>query len=340
SLMAAVRNSDELIATRFLLGVAEAGFVPGILLLLSLWYKRSEYGTRFTIFISGNVLAGAFGGLLAYVIIGNMNGKANIQGWRWLFLLEGIVSFIVSLIALLIIPGFPEDEKFLTTKERQLLMSRLHPEHGTAGEQIRTVTIKHALFITLKDWRVYLMVLHNICINTALNSISLYLPTLIYKMGFDSLKTQLLTLPPYFFGWLFSLVVSLHSDHVQLRGHHIICCAIIGAIGFLMLANLKNAGMLYSATFLCTSGTWAAGAMTLAWIPNIFYHPREKRAIAIALILSAGIISVKGHMINASFLLIAAICAIIMRLVLKRKNEKMRQSEDEKKSTHKIPYIL
>ncbi|CAG8510522.1 4147_t:CDS:2 [Scutellospora calospora] len=98
--MAAVNNFGELITTRILLGVAEAGFSPGAFFLLSMWYRQSQLAARFTIFFSGSALAGVFGGLLAYFIVGNMDGKVNLEGWRWLFLLEGLATFVISLISL------------------------------------------------------------------------------------------------------------------------------------------------------------------------------------------------------------------------------------------------
>lgn len=81
--MAAVKDFSELIATRLLLGIAESGFTPGAFFLMSMWYKRSQCAVRFSLFFSGSVLSGAFGGLLAYFITKYMDGKGNLEGWRW-----------------------------------------------------------------------------------------------------------------------------------------------------------------------------------------------------------------------------------------------------------------
>lgn len=83
--MAAVKNYHQLVALRFVVGIFEAGFAPGILLILSSWYKKNEQSKRFGVYISAAVLSGAFGGILAGAITGGLDGAHGIAGWRWLF---------------------------------------------------------------------------------------------------------------------------------------------------------------------------------------------------------------------------------------------------------------
>ena len=83
--MAAVRTYEQLVALRTIVGILEAGFAPGILLILSSWYKKNEQSKRFALYISAAVLSGAFGGLLAGAITGGLEGAHGIRGWRWLF---------------------------------------------------------------------------------------------------------------------------------------------------------------------------------------------------------------------------------------------------------------
>lgn len=92
--MAAVNNYGSLVALRFIVGVLEAGFAPGILLILSSWYKPDEQSKRFAVYISAAVLSGAFGGILAGAITDGLDGAHGIEGWRWLFIVEGSVTMV------------------------------------------------------------------------------------------------------------------------------------------------------------------------------------------------------------------------------------------------------
>lgn len=90
--MAVIRNYHQLVALRFVVGIFEAGFAPGILLILSSWYKKNEQSKRFGIYISAAVLSGAFGGLLAGAITENLDGAHGIAGWRWLFVSQSATT--------------------------------------------------------------------------------------------------------------------------------------------------------------------------------------------------------------------------------------------------------
>ena len=96
--MAAVDSYGTLVALRFIVGILEAGFAPGILLILSSWYKPYEQSKRFAVYISAAVLSGAFGGILAGAITENLDGAHGIDGWRWLFIVEGCATIVSLLI--------------------------------------------------------------------------------------------------------------------------------------------------------------------------------------------------------------------------------------------------
>lgn len=103
-----VQNFSGLLATRFFLGLFESGMFPGCFYLLGMWYARAESQKRFSLFFSSTALAGAFGGLLASAI-GKMDGIRGYRGWRWVFILEGLLTILVGLIFFIGFPGFLED---------------------------------------------------------------------------------------------------------------------------------------------------------------------------------------------------------------------------------------
>ena len=96
---AGTRSFGGLVACRIMLGVVEAPFFPGAIMMMSSWYTRKELGFRIAFFYSGNALANMFGGLLAAGILGNLNGVHGITGWRWLFIIEGVITIAVSIVA-------------------------------------------------------------------------------------------------------------------------------------------------------------------------------------------------------------------------------------------------
>jgi MFS family permease len=113
-----------LLLTRFFLGIAEAPFYPGALYMLSIYYTRREIATRISILFTGNIFATAFAGLIAIGVF-EMSGVAGISGWRWLYILQGALTFVISIMALFILPDDPLKTWWLTEEERQLAHHRI-----------------------------------------------------------------------------------------------------------------------------------------------------------------------------------------------------------------------
>jgi MFS family permease len=154
-------NYEVLVALRFVMGLLESGFAPGMLMLLSSWYKKEEQSKRFAVYISAAILSGAFGGLLAGSITSGLNGVHGIHGWRWLFLVEGAATMGVAVIAVFLLPDFPattSSRKF-NPEEKDLAIRRLQ-----AGSQsVRTSDEPHmghwkAFKASMIQWRTWLLV--------------------------------------------------------------------------------------------------------------------------------------------------------------------------------------
>ena len=138
-----VQTYSGLIATRFFLGLTEAGIFPGSFYLISFWYKQEEAQRRFTVYWSSTICAGAFGGLLA-TAIANMDGFRGLSNWRWVFILEGIATILVGITAFFCITDFPREAKWLSPGEREFLL------HKTGANE------SHAAPVTTKDVLVFL----------------------------------------------------------------------------------------------------------------------------------------------------------------------------------------
>ena len=162
ALTALAKDFKGLLLTRFFLGVAEAPYYPGALYILSLFYTRKEIATRISILYTGNILATAFAGLIAAGIFYGMDNAAGISGWQWLFILQGLVTFVIALIGCFILPGelyfdvwdsffirfertliasdFPHNTRWLNPEERALAQARV--ERDTVGLKGNTTTLK------------------------------------------------------------------------------------------------------------------------------------------------------------------------------------------------------
>ena len=159
--MAFTPSYEALVGLRFLMGVLEAGFAPGILMLLSSWYKKEEQSKRFAVYISAAILSGAFGGLLAGSITSGLNGAHGIHGWRWLFLVEGAATMGFALIAVWLLPDFPAttSNKKFSPAEKELAIRRLQ----LTEQQVRTEDgprLGHwkAFKAAMANWRTWILV--------------------------------------------------------------------------------------------------------------------------------------------------------------------------------------
>lgn len=146
-----VTNIKGLYAARIFLGLAEAGMFPGCFYLIGMWYKRSEAQKRFTFFFSSTSLAGAFSGLLA-AALSHMDGIGGYRAWRWIFIIEGLLTCICGISFFFIIPDFPETAKFLTPTEREYVKRRIEEDQGKSSIE-RKITFKDVVNV-FKDYKV------------------------------------------------------------------------------------------------------------------------------------------------------------------------------------------
>lgn len=154
-----VQNAGGLMATRFLLGVFEAGFFPAASYLLGDWYCRFEIQWRLALFYSAASLAGAFSGLLAFAL-DKMDGLGKLEGWRWIFIIEGIVTVVVGTAVPWVLPDSPATASFLTVEEKALIKHRLEEDSGTASGRVSTGEKFQWRFIksALMDWKIWFTV--------------------------------------------------------------------------------------------------------------------------------------------------------------------------------------
>lgn len=160
TLQGIVQNYHQLVVTRVLLGLTEAGFFPAVSYLLTTWYSRWQLQTRLAIVYSSASLAGAFSGLLAFGIQ-HMDGVGGLGGWRWIFILEGLLTVVVGCTVPWTFPESPQASKFLSPEEKEVIKRRIQQDEGLSGESGQTsekFEWKH-LKAALLDWKIYLGVI-------------------------------------------------------------------------------------------------------------------------------------------------------------------------------------
>ncbi|GME48186.1 MFS transporter [Neofusicoccum parvum] len=287
TLMGITQNLSGFFAVRFFLGVAESGLFPGVVFYLSMWYKRHERVYRVALFFSAASLAGAFGGILAYGI-GKMKGVGGLNGWRWIFIIEGLLTVVVSVFAYWFITNYPATAPFLTTKERTYVEARLTTDSdATAAETFNWAAVARCL----KDPKCWLYGLAFHTLSLPLYTLSLFLPSIIKSLGYTAARAQLLSVPPYALATLLTVGIAVASERLHRRAPFIIASSTTAIVGYAILLGNRDPvgrpGVSYAGTFFAAAGIYPATALALAW-PAMNVAGQTKRATACALQISVG----------------------------------------------------
>ncbi|KAG2155835.1 major facilitator superfamily domain-containing protein [Suillus bovinus] len=294
-----VKNQAGLFGIRFLLGAAEAGLFPGVIYVFSVYYLRRERSWRVAIFFGGSALAGAFGGIFAYCI-GLMNGVGGRSGWQWyvralmhhlinttskrIFILEGILTVAISLIAYFIVPTWSHEAKFLSETEKTRLLDRLRADSDAGTDQAFKWSSVGDAFSDHLVWA-YAFLFHGF--SFVLYSFSFFLPTIIAGLGFETWQAQLMTVPPNVLA-SFSIWTTVYfSSRYNARAPFIIGAAIVCIIGYILLITCTRPGLQYFGVLLAAAGVYTGNSLLLSW-PGENVSGQAKRAVAVALQISVG----------------------------------------------------
>ncbi|KAJ5297337.1 hypothetical protein N7508_007586 [Penicillium antarcticum] len=274
TLLGIVQIYPGYLASRFFLGVAESGLFPGVVFYLSMWYKRNEQHYRVALFFSAASLAGAFGGILAW----------GLNGWRWIFILEGLLTVVVSILAYFWVYNYPSTAEFLAEEERQFIQFRLKNDSDATFNEKFTWS---AVLDAFKDPKVWLYGLGFHTMSLPLYTLSLFLPTIIKELGFSAAKAQLLSVPPYAVAFVLTIGVAIASENTRIRAPFIMGSSALGCIGYILLLSQHRAGVSYLGIIFAAAGIYPAVAIVLSWPANNI-SGQTKRCIANALQISIG----------------------------------------------------
>ena len=261
---------------RFLLGVAEAGFFPGIIYYLSQWIPAAQRASVVSRFMTAIAIAGLIGGPLSAALL-RLDGRAGLAGWQWLFLVEGLPSLIMGFAVLRWLPDRPADAKWLTPEQREALTARIVEESAAIAGRSRS-----GLGQAFSSPAIWLLALLYFTLLIGLYGVTLWTPQII--RGFSNLTAAgaaLYSALPYLVAAVAMVLVGRHSDQKRERARHVAVAALVGAIGMTLSAyagspvlgilalSVAAAGILsalppfWSMPTALLSGTSAAAAIAL-----------------------------------------------------------------------------
>jgi MFS transporter, ACS family, tartrate transporter len=242
-----VQNITQLYILRFLLGLAEAGYFPGIVLYLTYWFRQREQAQAIALFLTGLPFTSILGAPLSGFILDHIHWL-GIPSWRWLLTLEAIPAILFGVLTYLLLPARPHDAKFLTAAEKNWLSDELARENREkqTAHQISAVQ-------ALTNGRVWHIACIGITLNNAMYTLSFWLPQVIKAVSTGQTNTMigLLTTLPYLIGLIAMVLVSRSSDRAQERKFHAVIPALIAATA-LVAVNATHS-LLPTMALLCVA---------------------------------------------------------------------------------------
>ncbi|MEQ1897207.1 MAG: MFS transporter [Vicinamibacterales bacterium] len=247
---------------RLLLGVAEAGFFPGMILYLTYWFPERERAKTVALFMTANALAGVIGGPLSGALL-TLDGATGLAGWQWLFLLEGIPAVVLGGVVLVYLPNGPREATWLPREDREWLAARREAERAGA--------VHTSVWEVLTNGPVWRFSLLYFSLVVALYSVSFWLPQILKRVsGQSDLVVGLLSSLPYVVAAIGMVVIGRHSDATGERRWHVAVPALVGATGLILSAVASSPALAIAAVALAALGIWGAlgpfWALPTAWL--------------------------------------------------------------------------
>jgi MFS family permease len=268
---------------RFLLGAAEAGFFPGVILYLTFWFPAHRRAHVVALFMTAIAVSNVIGSPLSGAILQFAQGTGGLHGWEWLFVIEALPSIALGVLFLAVLPDGPHQARWLSDEQRALVTERLD------GDEAAKLGGRHTVRAAFADWRVWAFAAVYFCTIVCLYAVNFWMPTIVQEMGIDTadyLRVGLLSMIPWGFMIVAQVAWARHSDRTGERRWHCVLGLLVALAGLVVLAVGSQSNVLSMIGLtLVTVGTgcalvtfWslppmilsgAAAAAGIAWINSV-----------------------------------------------------------------------
>jgi hypothetical protein len=250
---------------------------------------------RIGLFYTSASLSGAFGGLLARGLL-EIGPHTKLIGWRWIFIIEGLLTVAVGILSYFLLPNSIETSHFLKPEEKAFARQRLHQDKPALGldrgevDSFRWAEVRRGIF-SLQLW---LSASAYFAILAGLYSFGLFLPSIIKGLGYTANEAQLFTVPPYAVAAVITVFVAVMSDRLKMRGVLMLFTLPVAIIGYAVIANTSSNHVKYGMTFLMATGLYSGVPCVLGWISNNsagHYKRATTTALQLAIANSGGFVA-------------------------------------------------
>jgi sugar phosphate permease len=279
--MAFIHTARQFYVVRFLVGAAEAGFFPGVIVYLTHWFRYQDRGKAVAFFYAANPLSYVIGSPLAGLLLGL--SWLGLRGWRWLFIIEGIPAVVLGLITIWYLTDWPAQARWLPADEKSWITTELQREKDSKNRQ-RTYSVWQAL----RDRNVILLTVCYFCAMSGSYGIAFWLPTILKRLsGKSDLKVTLLAALPYIAAFITQQVNGWHSDRTGERRWHAAIPVFVCGLA-LALVVVYRANLAMSVGFLVLAGGSFYGFQPVFWTVPTLFLSESAAAASIGLINAVG----------------------------------------------------
>ena len=250
-LVVAVQNFGGLMTIRWFLGMSESAFFPLVIYYQTTFYRRGELARRLALFYAAQSIASAFSGLLAFGVFQIHSG--SLADWRYLFLIEGLCTILFAGFAFWYLPRSASEAKFLTEEEKGLAYYRMQKDSSSVVNEEFNFRDSFAILKHPTSWIILGI---EICLGVPLQSVQLFLPQIIGRLGYSTVKTNLYTVAPNVSGAVMLLMLAFASDLTRLRFPFIAAGFLFTFIGFIIYVGIDVEHQLQVAYFASFMMTW------------------------------------------------------------------------------------
>lgn len=239
---------------RFLLGVAEAGYFPGMVLYLTYWFPSQQRARAIARFMTATAIAGVVGGPLSSALL-RLNGHGGLSGWQWLFIAEGAPTILLGLTVLFFLKDGPAQADWLSDDEKQWLESELEEDRKQSGS-----SGKHRLMDALKTPAVWLLAVIFFANQICIYIVNLWMPLILSNLKHTSANSTLIAryaTMPYVAATVAMVVIGFTSDKSKERRFHMAGCMVMAAAGLAWAANSMSIPVAICAFSLAAAGLWS-----------------------------------------------------------------------------------